>query len=158
MVNDDIARIFGRIADLMEIKGENRYKILAYRRAAETIPSFSEDLSALSINELTELPGIGQALAEKILEYISTGNLKFLQDLEKEVPPTLLDLLKIPGLGHKRVSLFWHQVGVTTIDELEDAARKGKLRELSGMGEKSESRLLEGIESYKISRKRSSFS
>ena len=154
MENSEIARVFGRIADLMEIKGENRYKILAYRRASEIIPTFPERLKELSLKELVALQGIGQALADKIQELNASGRLAFLENLEHEVPPTLIDILSVPDVGPKKVSLFWKQAGVTTLADLDKAARAGKLRALPGMGEKSEARILAGIQSLRIALKR----
>ena len=154
MENSEIARVFGRIADLMEIKGENRYKILAYRRASEIIPTFPERLEELSLKELVALQGIGQALAEKIQELNISGRLSFLEKLEREVPPTLIDILSVPDVGPKKASLFWKQAGVITLADLEEAARAGKLRTLQGMGEKSEARILAGIQSLRTALKR----
>jgi len=154
MENSEIACTFNRIADLMEIKGENRYKVLAYRRAAELIPTFPQRLDQLTPKELDALPGIGQALAEKIQELNSTGKLVFLEKLEREVPPSLIEVLAVPHVGPKKAALFWRQAGVTTLAELEEAARAGKLRALPGMGEKSEARILAGIESLRSAKKR----
>jgi DNA polymerase (family 10) len=97
-------------------------------------------------DRLTEIPGVGKAIAEKIDELYLTGKLSFLERLEEEVPPTLVDLLKVPDLGPKKVALFWKQLEITNLAELEAAARAGKLRSLPGMGEKSELRILAGIE------------
>jgi len=154
MSNEELSQIFTRIADLLEIKGENRFKVLAYRRASESIRSYPDDVSSLSQEELVDIPGIGQALAEKIVEYSQTGQLKFLNKLEKEVPPTLIELLEVPGIGPKRINLFWKSLGVTTLDELEEAARSGKLINLPGMGEKSTARILAGIQALRLKKKR----
>ncbi len=96
--------------------------------------------------KLTEIPGVGKAIAEKIDELLSTGKLEFLEKLEAEVPPALVEVLQVPDLGPKKAALFWKQAGVTNLAELEAAARAGKLRYLPGMGEKSEARILAGIE------------
>ena len=146
MGNQELVTLFNKIADLLEIKGENRFKVLAYRRASESIKTMANDLSKLSEKELVEIPGIGEALAKKILEFCETGKLDFLIRLEKEVPPSLIDLLKIPDLGPKKVALFWRTLNITTIQALEEAAKSGKLRELPGMGVKSEARILAGIQ------------
>ncbi len=139
MSNQELSQIFGRIASLMEIKGENRLKILAYQRASDSINTMTEDLSKLSQEELVQLPGIGQALAEKIVEFTQTGKLEFLTKHEEEVPPTLIELLNVPAVGPKKAAQFWKTLGITTLAQLEDAAKSGKLRDLPGMGEKSES-------------------
>lgn len=145
--NTQLADIFMKIADLLEIKGEVIYKILAYRKAAESLNSLARDASEYwQEGKLTEIPGVGKAIAEKIDELLSTGKLGFLEKLEAEVPPSLVDLLQVPDLGPKKAALFWKQLGITTLEELEAAAREGKLRGLAGMGEKSEAKVLAGIE------------
>ena len=147
LTNQELAEIFDKIADLLEIKGEVIYKTLAYRKAAESLRSLAEDAAVLhGQNRLTEIPGVGKAISEKISELLTTGKLGFLQKLEQEVPPTLTELLQVQDVGPRKVNLFWKQAGVTTLAELEAAARAGKLRDLPGMGEKSEGRVLEGIE------------
>jgi DNA polymerase (family 10) len=150
LTNQELAEKFEEIADLLEIKGEVIYKTLAYRKAAESLRSLGEDAAVLyDQKRLTEIPGVGKAISEKISELLTTGQLGFLQKLEQEVPPTLTELLKVQDVGPRKVTLFWKQAGVTTLAELEAAARDGKLRALPGMGEKSEARVLEGIEALK---------
>jgi DNA polymerase (family 10) len=145
--NSELAKIFTRIADLLEIKGEVIYKILAYRKASDSLNDLGRPaLEFWRENKLTEIPGVGKAIAEKIDEIYLTGKVAFLERLEEEVPPTLVDLLQVPDLGPKKVALFWKQLEVTSLKELEAAARTGKLRSLPGMGEKSEARILAGIE------------
>lgn len=155
MNNSDIAAVFDRIADLLEIKGEIIYKTLAYRRAAESLRNLGEDIATLHREgRLTEIPAVGKAIAEKIAELLTTGKLEFLQKIEEEVPPTLTDLLQVTDVGPKKVALFWRQAGITTLPQLEAAAREGRLRGLPGMGEKSEARVLEGLEALKRRSKR----
>ncbi len=154
MNNTEIADIFDRIANLLEIKGEIIYKILAYRRAAESIRILSSDLSGLSEKEILDISGIGQAIAQKIQELLSTGKLDFLQKLESEVPPTLIELLKVQDLGPKKAALFWKQAGITSLAELDQAARADKLSSLPGMGVKSQAHILAGIEALKQEKKR----
>jgi DNA polymerase (family 10) len=145
--NQQLADLFTRIADLLEIKGEVVYKILAYRKAADSLTNLGRDvMDVWREGKLTEIPGVGKAIAEKIDELITTGKLGFLQKLESEVPPGLVDLLQVPDLGPKKAALFWKQLGVTNLAELEAAARTGKLRDLPGMGQKPEARILAGIE------------
>jgi DNA polymerase (family X) len=145
--NTQLADIFKKIADLLEIKGEVIYKTLAYRRAADSLTSLGREASEYwQEGKLTDIPGVGKAIAEKIDELLSTGKLGFLEKLEAEVPPSLVDLLQVPDLGPKKVALFWKQLGITTLEELGAAARAGKLRDLPGMGEKSESKVIAGIE------------
>ncbi|MCC7130431.1 MAG: DNA polymerase/3'-5' exonuclease PolX [Anaerolineae bacterium] len=145
--NQELAAIFTRIADLLEIKGDVIYKIQAYRKAADSLENLSRPaIDYWQEDQLMEIPGVGKAIAEKIDELYLTGRLGFLERLEEEVPATLADLLKVPDLGPKKIALFWKKLDITNLQELEAAARSGKLRELPGMGEKSEARLLAGIE------------
>ena len=148
LTNRQIARVFQNIADLLEIKGEVIYKILAYRRAAESLSEVGRDINDIwQEGKLLEIPGVGKAIAEKIDELLSTGRLGFYDKLTAEVPVTLVELLQVPDLGPKKVGLFWHELGVTDLAGLEAAARSGKLRGLPGMGEKSEAKVIAGIES-----------
>jgi DNA polymerase (family 10) len=149
MNNLEIAAIFDRIANLLEIKGEIIYKILAYRRAAESIRILSTELINLSEKEILDISGIGPAIAQKIHELISTEKLDFLQKLENEVPPSLIELLKVQDLGPKKAALFWKQTGITSLAELEQAARSDQLSSLPGMGAKSQAHILSGIEALK---------
>ena len=157
MTNQQIADVFERIASLMEIKGEVVFKIRAYQRAAESLRGLAEDASALAARgELTAVPGIGKAIAEKITELLGSGKLEFLQRLEEEVPPSLLEMLRVPGVGPKKVALFWKESGLLNLAALETAAKAGKLRGLPGLGEKSESAILAGIADRKSTRLNSS--
>ena len=147
MNNQQIANIFTLIADLLQIKGEVIYKILAYRKAADSINDLTRDLNDIyQEGELKSIPGVGQAIADKIEELLSTGELEFLNKLKQEVPESLAELTQIPDLGPKKVKLFWEELGITTIEELEKAAKEGKLAKLPGMGEKSQAKVLTGIE------------
>jgi DNA polymerase (family 10) len=145
--NQQLADIFYKIADLLEIKSEVIYKILAYRKAADSLNSLGRDINEIwHEGKLTDIPGVGKAIAEKIEELLSTGKLGFLERLEAEVPPSLVQLLQVPDLGPKKAALFWKQLGITNLAELEAAARSGRLRNLPGMGEKSEAKIITGIE------------
>ncbi len=148
--NRQLAQIFDQIADLSEIKGEVIYKVLAYRKAAESLEELNRKAFDIwQSGKLTEIPGVGKAIAEKIEELFTTGKLGFLEKLTQEVPPSLAEMLAVPDLGPKKIALFWKSLGIKTLAELEAAARSGKLRSLPGMGEKSEARILAGIEAYK---------
>ncbi len=151
MTNKELAETFNLIADLLQIKGEVIYKILAYRKAAESLTNLGRDVNAIwqegGVRALMEIPGVGKAIAEKIDELLSTGELAYLNRLTAEVPPTLAGLMQVPDLGPKKIKLFWKELGITTLPELEAAARAGRLRTLPGMGAKSEARILAGIES-----------
>lgn len=150
MTNKELADTFALIADLLEIKGEIIYKTLAYRKAAESLASLGRDVRDIwkegGQKALMEIPGVGKAIAEKIDEMLKTGNLDFLEKVKKEVPPELATLLQIPDLGPKKVGMFYKKLGILTMDQLKEAAQQQKLRELPGMGEKSEAKILAGIE------------
>ncbi len=144
--NRDIAQIFCNIADMLEIQGENKFKFLSYRRAGETLAELPRSLQAyVDDGTLEDIPGVGKAIGEKIRELLATGKLDFYEQLRAQVPETLLDIMRVNGVGAKKAKLFWEQLGITTLAELEAAARDGKLRALAGMGEKSEQKLLTAI-------------
>jgi DNA polymerase (family X) len=146
MNNRELAETFQLIGDLMEIKGEVIYKILAYRKASDSLLNLGRDINDVyREGELTSIPGVGKAIAEKIEELIDTGKLEFLEKLKQEVPAGLAEMLKVPDLGPKKVALFWKEAGIDSLAKLESAARAGKLRKLPGMGEKSEAKILAGI-------------
>jgi len=145
--NKGLADIFIHIADLLEIKGEVIYKILAYRKAADGLVNYGRDVNDVwKDGNLNEIPGVGKAIADKIDEILTTGELKFLQNLESQVPPSLVDLLQVPDVGPKKVALFWKELGIIDLAGLEKAARGGSLQSLPGMGAKSEARIIAGIE------------
>lgn len=146
--NKQLSDTFTLIANLVEIKGEVIYVILAYRRAAESLASLPREASEYwKEGKLREIPGVGKAIAEKIDELLSTGKLEFLERLKEEVPESLAVWLQVPGLGPKKVAAIWKALGITLLAELEAAAKEGKLRSLPGMGAKSEAAILEGIAS-----------
>ncbi|MCL5429640.1 MAG: helix-hairpin-helix domain-containing protein [Chloroflexi bacterium] len=151
MTNKELADTFALVADLLEIKGEIIYKTLAYRKAAESLTSLGRDVKDIwkegGQKALLDIPGVGKAIAEKIEELLKTGKLEYLEKVKKEVPPELATLLQIPDLGPKKVGMFYKKLGILTIDQLKEAAQQQKLRELPGMGEKSEAKILAGIES-----------
>lgn len=149
MTNSEMAAMFDRIADMLEIKGENVHRILAYRNAANSIGQFPRDLRVVAAEGgLEEIPGVGKTIAEKITEILDTGTLQFYEKLAAEVPPGVVDILHINGVGPKKARMFWLDAGVTDVPALEAAAKDGKLSGLPGMGAKSVTRILEGIESY----------
>jgi len=148
MNNRQLSDTFTLIANLLEIKGEVVYKTLAYRRAAENLMSLGREASEYWKEEkLDEIPGVGKAIAEKIDELLRTGKLQFLEKLKQEVPPGIVEWLPIPGLGPKRAALIWKTLNITTFAELQAAAKEGKLRDLPGMGKKTEEAILQGMES-----------
>lgn len=151
MNNQEISRFLTEIADLLDIMGENTFRIRSYRNGARTIDDLPEDLTRLigDGKDLPEVPGIGASLAEKIQEIVKTGKLKFLDDLKKQLPPGLPELLKLQGIGPKKVKLFYDEARVDSIDSLARAAGTGKLHGLSRMGEKTEAKILRAIENYR---------
>jgi DNA polymerase (family 10) len=146
MDNLAIARVLAEIGDLLEIKNENPFKIRAYRNAAETIIHLGSPIAAMPPEERRGIPGIGKDLAARINELIETGNTPYHQELLQEFPPTILDLLHLQGVGPKTVALLYHSLGIRTLDDLERAARDGRIRSLKGMGAKKEALILTALE------------
>jgi DNA polymerase (family 10) len=141
-----IARVLAEIGDLLEIKGENPFKIRAYRNAAETITHLPERVASLNAAERLGIPGIGKDLAAKIAEIVDAGTCRYHQDLLQEFPPTILDLLRLQGVGPKTVALLYQGLEIRTLDDLERAAREGRIRSLKGMGAKKETLILKALE------------
>ena len=148
--NADIAAIFEEIANLLEIQGANPFRIRAYRNAARTIGGLSQDVYLLVEKDadLTRLPGIGDDLSAKIKEIVSTNRCSLLQRLHKELPPAIAELLKIPGIGPKRVKMLYHDLDVQTVEQLYRAAHDGRIRALPGFGEKTELNILQAVEAH----------
>ena len=146
MDNHPIAQIFSEIADLLEIKGENLFKIRAYRSAADTIGAWADPVARMDEKQLLELPGVGRDLAKKIRELADTGTCGFHQELLLEFPPTILDLLRVQGVGPKTVALLYSSLNIRSVDELVEAAKAGRLRALKGMGPKKEALILKAVE------------
>ncbi len=146
--NADIARIFEEIADLLEIQEANPFRVRAYRNAARTVGDVRRDLAQLVAEgkELPKLPGVGADLAAKIEEIATTGTTKLVEKLHKELPPAITALLRIPGLGPKRVRALYRELKVQTLDQLAEAARAGRIRELPGFAEKTEAAILQAVE------------
>jgi DNA polymerase (family X) len=146
--NADISRAFEDIADLLELGDANPFRIRAYRNAARIIGDLQLDIAA-SIKggeELPKLPGIGEDLAGKIREIVTTGQCALLERLRKKTPPAVTELLRIPGLGPKRVKALYRGLDVKTLEQLYRAARDGRIRGLPGFGEKSELNILQSVE------------
>ncbi|MHB8629136.1 MAG: DNA polymerase/3'-5' exonuclease PolX [Aggregatilineales bacterium] len=147
LTNREIADIFENVADLLQLKGEMIHRVLAYRHAADSIRELPRDLHTVAAEgKLQSIPNIGPTLAEKITELLTTGQLSFYEKLKAEIPIGLVEILRVNGIGPKRAMQFYKDLGLTTVAEVEAAARAGKLRELSGMGAKSEQKIIEGIE------------
>lgn len=154
MKNLEIAQIFYEIADLLDIKAVP-FKPRAYRRAAQTIETLVEDIEAVhQRGELQKIPGIGSSIASKIREILETGSLEYLEELREELPQSLRELMEIEGVGPKTAMTFHRQLKISSIDELEAAAKEGKLRRLKGFREKTERNILQGIEMYRSAQER----
>ena len=147
MTNRDLAEFLKRIGDMLDILGENRFKVLAYRRAAENILSLGQDIRTYwQAGTLQEIPGVGKAIADKIDELLTTGRLEFYERLQDQVPAGVVSLLEIPDVGPKTAKLLWEELGLQSVAEVESAARSGQLQQLPGLGAKSEAKILAGIE------------
>ncbi|HEY7682591.1 MAG TPA: DNA polymerase/3'-5' exonuclease PolX [Gemmatimonadales bacterium] len=157
MENAEIARLFRELADLLDIEGANPFRVRAYRTAARTLEAHPEPVAELAANTpkmLTELPGIGDDLAGKIVEIVRTGRLGALEEAGRRVPHGLASLLRVPGLGPKRVQTLFHTLGVRTPGELRQACQAGRVAELRGFGEKLEQRLLKDLSEHRAERER----
>ena len=145
--NREIADIFERCADMLQIRGDNIHRVLSYRRASETIRGVPRDLRVISSEGgLTDLSYIGKTIAAKIDEMLDTGELEFYNRLKAEIPEGLVNIMHINGVGPKKAKLFWEQLEITSVDELKIAADGDKLARLPGMGAKSQQKILDGIE------------
>ena len=141
-----MAQVLGDIADLLEIKGENAFKIRAYRAGADTIKAWGDPVALMDDAQLRALPGIGKDLAGKIRELAGTGTCGYHRDLLQEFPSTILDLLRLQGVGPKTVAVLYGSLNIRTVEELADAARNGRLRALKGMGPGKEALILKAID------------
>ena len=146
MDNAAIAQILREIADLLEIRNDNPFKIRAYRNGADIVSNHPHDLGSLDIAALREIPGIGKDLAARIREIAETGDAEFHRELVAEFPSTVLDLLHLQGVGPKTVALLYRELGIRTIEDLERAAAGGRIRSLRGMGAKKEGLILKALE------------
>lgn len=145
MDNLAIARVLEEIADLLEIKADNPFKIRAYRSGAEIAANHPHEFATLGPDELREIPGIGKDLAARIREIAETGDALFHKELLAEFPPTILDLLHLQGVGPKTVARLYRELDVRTVDDLERAARDGRIRAMRGMGAKKEALILKAL-------------
>jgi DNA polymerase (family 10) len=145
--NAEIAELLENIADMLEIKGDSPYRIRAYREAARSIESLTEDVAdIIERGELQEVKGIGESIAAKIEEFVRTGHSSYYEELTKQINPSLAELLKVPGVGPKKAKLFYEKLGIDSVDKLEQAAKEHKISKLPGIGPKTEENILEAIE------------
>jgi DNA polymerase (family 10) len=148
ITKNEIAELFEAIALLLELKGENVFKIRAYTNAARALETFTGDLAkAVAEDQLGEIPGIGKAIAEKITELLQTGELAYYNKLKVEFPPGLFEMFDLQGLGPKKIKAVWEKLGVTSVPELEAACKDGRVAELPGFGKKTAANILLAIES-----------
>src|ERR1700704_3973614 len=157
MQNPDIARLFDEVADLLEIQDANPFRVRAYRNAARTIRDFPEpiaDLVRAGTKDLTDIPGIGEDLAEKISAIVTTGELPLRQQLAAQLPAGLVDLLRIPGLGPKRVKLLYKKLKVKSAADLAKALDAGKVQKLKGFGPKMEEKIRAGLGQVHVGERR----
>lgn len=146
LTNTRIAAVLAEIADLLEIKGESSFKVSAYRRAAESVARSGVDVAAsYRAGEPAQLRGIGQSLSERIAELATTGRIRSHDALREEVPPSLMELLDVPGVGPRTAGEVWRGLGISTLAELEAAARAGELRQVRGISARTETRIIAGI-------------
>ncbi len=146
MDNLAIARVLAEIGDLLEIKGENPFKIRAYRNASETVAHEPARVAEMTAAERLALPGIGKDIAAKIGELVEAGAMRYHQELLQEFPPTVLDLLHLQGVGPKTVARLYGELGIRTLEDLDAAARDGRIRDMKGMGAKKEALILKALE------------
>jgi len=149
MKNAEVARFFSDLADLLEIQGANPFRIRAYRNAARTIESLTESIADFARDperDLEDLPGIGKDLAKKVATIVETNGLPQLDELREQIPPGVVDMLRLPSIGPKKVAVMHEQLEVKSLEELKQAAEEGRVAELKGFGKKTEQAILESID------------
>lgn len=148
--NAELAEVFADIARILKIKDENVFKIRAYERVADALENLPMEAETLyKQGQLDEIPGVGKAIAQKIGELVETGRLEYYEKLKKSIPAGVLELLNVPDIGPRKAKLFYEELGISSVEQLEKAALQHKLQKLSGMGKKAEENILRGIELYK---------
>jgi DNA polymerase (family 10) len=156
MENHEIAQVLSQMADLLEIQDANPFRVRAYRNAARLVDGHAMPMRKLveEGSDLTELPGIGKEMARHIHELVGTGGLPALDELAEKIPRSLIEIMELPGVGPKKAKKLWKELGIETVDELETRARAGEVAALDGFGDKSERKILVGIEQYRQHRSR----
>ncbi|MBV8528582.1 MAG: hypothetical protein JOZ75_09725 [Candidatus Dormibacteraeota bacterium] len=146
--NADVVHTLGRIADLLEIRGENSFKVRAYRMAAARVESLTEPIAGVAARDggLRRLDGFGPAIAEKVTELLNIGHLQYLADLEAEIPAALLAVCELPGVGPRTAATLWREAGIASLDELEAAAAAGSLEGIPRLGTRSIERIVAALE------------
>lgn len=157
MHNSEIARLFDELADLLELQGANAFRLRAYRNAARTLASLPEPIAELAqsgVKELQKIQGIGKDLASKLVTIVETGELPQLEELRDQIPAGVVMMLRIPGIGPKKVATIFNELGVTTLDQLREAAEQGQIAKLKGFGSKTSATILEGLDQVEQSAQR----
>ena len=151
MDNAELARVFDDISLLLEVKRDSPFKIRAYRTAARAIAAHPVELRDMlgQGGDLKDIPGIGEAIAKKTTELLTTGKLEFFEKLKQSVPVGVLELMQIPGIGPRTAALLATELGIASVDELADALNSGAVARLPGLGEKTASALREETEAYR---------
>jgi len=144
--NRDVVALLRRIGDMLDILGEDRFRVQAYRHAADNVESLGQEIADLwRAGRLQEVPGVGEALAKKLDELLRTGRLEYYERLQAQVPSGVVEMLAIPDVGPRTARLLWQEAGLTSIAAVEAAAEAGKLRALPGLGARSEANILAGV-------------
>jgi DNA polymerase (family 10) len=146
--NEEIVVLLRRFGDMLDIAGDDRFRVQAYRRAADNIETLGEQVAELwSTGDLRSIPGVGDALARKLDELLRTGRMAAYERLRAEVPQGVVDLLQIPDVGPRTARLLWLEGGLCSLADVRDAAEAGRLRDLPGLGARSEANILAGVRS-----------
>lgn len=150
MTNQEIATVFRRLADLMELGEDNPFKIRAYRTAAETIEDTTMPLAEMvvagGVARLRELPGVGEAISKKIVELLETGTFKAYEEIKAKIPETVLDLLKVEGVGMKTLQILYSQFQITNLDDFAKFVAGGGLHSVPRLGERAQDRIRASLE------------
>ncbi|MGE0708550.1 MAG: DNA polymerase/3'-5' exonuclease PolX [Planctomycetota bacterium] len=155
MQNREIEAALSEIAQLLELKGENPFKVRAYENAARAVSSLQEEVALLiAEGRLGKVPGIGKSILAKLEELVAEGELSYLNELREGIPAGLFEVLAVPGMGPKKTKLLWEQLGVESLAGLEAACREGQVAELKGFGQKSQDKILDGIAHLALTRGR----
>jgi DNA polymerase (family X) len=153
-LNEEVAALLAEYAELTQITGGDVFRARNYAKAARSVRGWGDDISPLDVKGLQAIPGVGASIAAKVAEYRDTGSIKALDDLRAKIPPGVLELTRVPGLGPKRALQLNHDLGIRSVDELAEAVKAGRLDGLAGFGTRSAERIASGIEVYRQGRER----
>ena len=145
-INTEVAALLREYAELLGLTGGDQFRVRSYEKAAKAVVGYPDDLGTLPETALTRVPGVGSSVAAKIAEYRRTGTIKAVDELRAKLPPGARELAKVPGVGPKRALQLARELGITSVSELAEAAKGGRLRGVAGFGPKSEERILRGID------------